>query len=222
MTKHIRKETVKQEKNQSEEVSDRTKENGSLSEIQEEQNSAPGEPGENNQSEDLTEPYSNDADSSMKVTEARLADMNDKYLRLSAEFDNYRKRTLREKAELVKSAGEDILSNILPVLDNFERALSAIKSNSEPEAIKEGILLIYSKFRDFLTQRGVKEIDTLNKPFDPDLHDAITKIPVTSKEKQGIVIDVVEKGYYLNDKIIRHSKVVVGEYTEPGTSGAKS
>jgi len=222
MTKQNRKATVKQEKIQAEEISDRSNENGTLSEIQGEQNNVAGESDEYNQSENQTEPTSNNDDSPLKIVESKLAEMSDKYLRLSAEFDNYRKRTMREKAELVKSAGEDILSNILPVLDNFERALAAIKSTSEPEAIKEGILLIYSKFKDFLTQRGIKEIDTLNKPFDPDLHDAITKIPVSSKEEHGIVIDVVEKGYYLNDKIIRHSKVVVGEYKAPGTSGATS
>ncbi len=222
MTKHNRKETVKQEKIQTGEINDESRENETLSETQIEQNNVTRESGEYNQSENQAEPSFNSDDSALKVVESKLAEMNDKYLRLSAEFDNYRKRTMREKAELVKSAGEDILSNILPVLDNFERALSAIKSTSEPEAIKEGILLIYSKFKEFLTQRGVKEIDTMHKPFDADLHDAITKIPVGSKEQQGIVIDVVEKGYYLNDKIIRHSKVVVGEYTEAGTSGEKS
>jgi molecular chaperone GrpE len=146
--------------------------------------------------------------------------LNDKYLRLSAEFDNYRKRTMRERVELIKSAGEDILSNILPVLDNFDRALIAIRDSREPEAIKAGIDLIYIKFKEFLTQRGIKEIESLNKPFDADLFDAITKIPVSSIDQQGKVVDVVEKGYYLNDKIIRHSKVVVGEYTGPGTTGS--
>ena len=213
MTKRNKKETVEQEKNQSEELNQINNEGETISGVQDEQLES---------STNIDESISSSDDSSIKAVEAKLAEMNDKYLRLSAEFDNYRKRTIREKADLIKSAGEDILSNILPVLDNFERALSAIKSTSDPEAIKEGIVLIYTKFKEFLNQRGIKEIETLNKPFDAELHDAITKIPVHSKDQQGIVVDVVEKGYYLNDKIIRHSKVVVGEYTMPGTSGAAS
>ena len=213
MTKRNKKETVEHEKNKSEELNQIKNEGETISGVQDEQLES---------STNIDESISSSEESSINAVEAKLAEMNDKYLRLSAEFDNYRKRTIREKADLIKSAGEDILSNILPVLDNFERALSAIKSTSDPEAIKEGIVLIYTKFKEFLNQRGIKEIETLNKPFDAELHDAITKIPVHSKDQQGIVVDVVEKGYYLNDKIIRHSKVVVGEYTEPGTSGARS
>jgi len=213
MTKRNKKETVEHEKNKSEELNQIKNEGETISGVQDEQLES---------STNIDESISSSEESSINAVEAKLAEMNDKYLRLSAEFDNYRKRTIREKADLIKSAGEDILSNILPVLDNFERALSAIKSTSDPEAIKEGIVLIYTKFKEFLNQRGIKEIETLNKPFDAELHDAITKIPVHSKDQQGIVVDVVEKGYYLNDKIIRHSKVVVGEYTMPGTSGAAS
>jgi molecular chaperone GrpE len=223
MTKRNRKDTVGQENHQSEEASDFKPDGVLPDEVQNEIAYTDGtdtiESAENNQAEPNPESDSPGEENSLKIIESKLAEMNDKYLRLSAEFDNYRKRTMRERAELIKSAGEDILSNILPVLDNFERALTAIKSSNDPDAIKEGILLIYGKFKDFLSQRGIKEIDTLNKPFDSELHDAITKFPVSSKDQQGIVIDVVEKGYYLNDKIIRHSKVVVGEYTDPGTSG---
>jgi molecular chaperone GrpE len=220
MTRHNRKEIVEQEKNQAEEISEFKKMEEVTSGIQDEQSNSNEAPIPN-AADTPVELTSSDEDSSLKMAESRIAEMNDRYLRLSAEFDNYRKRTIREKSELIKSAGEDILSNILPVLDNFERALAAIKGSSEPEAIKAGIVLIYGKFKEFLTQRGIKEIESLNKPFDAELHDAITKIPVNSKEQQGQVIDVVEKGYYLNDKIIRHSKVVVGEYTEPG-NGATS
>ncbi len=145
----------------------------------------------------------------------KINELQDKYLRLSAEFDNYRKRTIRERADLIKSAGEDVLSGILPVVDNFERALAHLTDAKEPDAIKEGILLIYNKFREFISQRGIKEISALNLPFDADLHDAVAKMPVTEKEKHNLIIDVVEKGYYLNDKIIRHAKVVVGEYRDP-------
>ena len=113
--------------------------------------------------------------------------------------------------ELTKTAGEDILINILPVMDDFERALSSIDQAKEISAVKEGVQLIYTKFKDFLKQRGVKEIGAKEKEFDTDLHEAITKIPAPNKKLKGKVVDVVEKGYYLNEKVIRFSKVVIGE-----------
>ena len=142
---------------------------------------------------------------------AKLQDINDKYMRLSAEFDNYRKRTLKEKMELTKSAGEKILVNVLPVMDNFERALQSIDEAKDIEALKEGVHLIYNNFKDFISQNGVKEIEAINKEFDTDIHEAITKIPAPSEEMKGKVVDCVEKGYTLNEKVIRFSKVVVGE-----------
>jgi molecular chaperone GrpE len=141
----------------------------------------------------------------------KLAEMQDKYLRLSAEFDNYRKRTLREKIELTKTASESLLLNLLPVLDDFERGITLMDSAADCKAMKDGIDLIYLKFRSFLEQNGVKEIEALNKDFDVDLHDAVTKIPVSEKKLKGKVVDVVQKGYVLNEKVIRFSKVVVGE-----------
>ena len=146
--------------------------------------------------------------------EQKVNELQDKYLRLSAEFDNYRKRTMRERVELIKSAGEDVLTGILPVLDNFERALSHLAETQDFGAIKDGIVLIYSKFKDFLSQRGIREIESLNVPFNADLHDAIARMPVQEKEKHNLVIEVLEKGYYLNDKIVRHAKVLVGDYYE--------
>jgi molecular chaperone GrpE len=143
--------------------------------------------------------------------EEKLTEMVDKYIRLSAEFDNYRKRTLREKIELTKYAGEDILKNLIPVMDDFERGLKQMESNENCIAAKIGIELIYNKFLSFLKQCGVKEIEAVNKDFNVDLHEAITKIPAPDESMKGKVVDVVEKGYYLNDKIIRFSKVVVGE-----------
>lgn len=143
--------------------------------------------------------------------EEKLAELQDKYLRLSAEFDNYRKRTLKERIELIKSAGESILLSLLPVMDDFDRAINLMESAPDSRAMKEGIDLIYSKMREFLKQNGVKEIDALDKDFDTDLHEAVTKIPATDKKKKGKVVDVIQKGYYLNDKVIRYSKVVVGE-----------
>jgi molecular chaperone GrpE len=145
--------------------------------------------------------------------EQKYKELNDKYLRLTAEFDNFRKRSLKEKMDLIKTAGEDILINILPVVDNFERALKSINNNTSEEgkAISEGIELIYSKFKEFLSQRGVKEIDASGKAFDTDLHEAITKIPAPQEDMKGKVIDVIEKGYLMHEKVIRFSKVVIGE-----------
>jgi molecular chaperone GrpE len=141
----------------------------------------------------------------------KLAEMQDKYLRLSAEFDNYRKRTLREKMELSKYATEDLLLKILPVMDDFERALSHMDTATEFVSIKSGIDLIYSKLTDFLKQNGVREIESLNCPFNVDLHDAVAKTPVEEEARKGKIVDVLQKGYYLQDKVIRHSKVVIGE-----------
>lgn len=141
----------------------------------------------------------------------KLAEMNDKYLRLSAEFDNYRKRTLKEKMELTKSAGEQILTNILPVVDNFERALKSMSVSKDVAALKEGVDLIYANFKSFLTQNGVKEIETENADFNTDIHEAVTTIPAPAPELKGKVLDCIEKGYYLNDKVMRFAKVVVGE-----------
>lgn len=141
----------------------------------------------------------------------KLQDINDKYLRLTAEFDNYRKRTLKEKMELTKSAGEKILVNVLPVMDNFERALQSMDQASDIEAVKEGVNLIYSNFKEFISQNGVKEIEAVNKDFDTDIHEAITKIPAPNEDLKGKVVDCVEKGYLLNEKVIRFAKVVVGE-----------
>ncbi|PLX13487.1 MAG: nucleotide exchange factor GrpE [Marinilabiliales bacterium] len=146
-----------------------------------------------------------------KSDKEKFEEINDKYLRLAAEYDNYRKRTLKERMELTKTAGEDILVNILPVIDDFERALGSIDQATEIDAVKEGVQLIYSKFKEFLKQRGVKEIEAKEKDFDTDLHEAITKIPAPDEKLKGKVVDVVEKGYYLHEKVIRFSKVVIGE-----------
>ena len=151
------------------------------------------------------------SDLEIKVLQEKLDAANDKYLRLSAEFDNYRKRTLKEKAELTKSAGEQILEKILPVMDNFERALQSMETATDVPALREGVQLIYTTFRDFLSQHGVKEIECVNTDFNPDLQEAVTKIPAPSEEMKGKVVDCIQKGYTLYDKVIRFPKVVVGE-----------
>jgi len=141
----------------------------------------------------------------------KVSELNDKYLRLSAEYDNYRKRTLKERMELIKSAGEGTLKALLPVVDDFDRALVHLNEASDLKAVKEGIDLIYIKFQEFLKRNGLVEIDAKNKDFDTDLHEAVTKIPAPSDDMKGKVVDCIEKGYMLNEKIIRFAKVVVGE-----------
>ncbi|HSO85625.1 MAG TPA: nucleotide exchange factor GrpE [Draconibacterium sp.] len=141
----------------------------------------------------------------------KLAEITDKHLRLHAEFDNFRRRTLKEKAELIKSGGESVLINILPIVDDFERALNSLKEVSDDDAGKKGTQLIYSKFSEFLKQNNIREIDAINQDFDVDLHEAITKIPAPDENLKGKVVDVLQKGYLLNDKVIRFAKVVIGE-----------
>lgn len=144
-------------------------------------------------------------------TEALIAEWKDKYLRLSAEFDNYRRRTLKEKMELTKFAGEQMIKDLLPVIDDFERGMQHLDQAQDLEAFKQGIVLIYNKFNDFLQQKGLKEIAALNAEFSTDFHEAITKVPVQDESMKGKIIDVVQKGYLMDDKVVRYSKVVIGE-----------
>ena len=141
----------------------------------------------------------------------KLQELHDKHLRLQAEFDNFRRRTLKEKADLIKSGGESVLINILPVIDDFERAIDSLKDLPDDDAGKQGTVLIYNKFEEFLKQNNVKEIEAINQDFDVDHHEAITKIPAPKEELKGKVVDVVQKGYCLNEKVIRFAKVVIGE-----------
>lgn len=148
--------------------------------------------------------------SDLLALQAELAQMQEKYLRSVAEFDNYRKRTLREKMELSKLAGQEILSGFLPVVDDVDRAIAIMDQATDMEAMKEGILLINNKLKEFLLQKGVKEIEALNTDFNTDTHEAITKIAVEEETQKGKVVDVIQKGYYLYDKVMRYAKVVVG------------
>jgi molecular chaperone GrpE len=147
----------------------------------------------------------------VRAIEEKLAEMQDKYIRLSAEFDNYRKRTLREKMDISKYAGENVLLGIIPLMDDFERALKHMDSSDECSALRDGINIIYGKFGEFLKQNGIKEIDSINCNFNVDLHEAVAKVQVDDAEKKGKVVDVILKGYYLQDKVLRFAKVVVGE-----------
>jgi len=135
----------------------------------------------------------------------------DRYLRLAAEFDNYRKRTLKEKAELIKNGGEKTLTAILPVLDDFERALKNMEATEETRAMKEGVELIFNKFNKVLEQEGLQKIETEGQAFDVDFHEAIALIPAPSEDLKGKILDCVQTGYKLNDKVIRHAKVAVAQ-----------
>ena len=141
----------------------------------------------------------------------QIEEQKDKYLRLSAEFDNYRKRTMKEKAELILNGGEKSISSILPIVDDFERALKNMETATDVAAVKEGVELIYNKFMSVLGQNGVKVIETKEQPIDTDYHEAIAVIPAPNEALKGKILDCVQTGYILNDKVIRHAKVVVGE-----------
>ena len=147
----------------------------------------------------------------LEDAQAVIEEQKDKYLRLSAEFDNYRKRTMREKADLIKTGGEGALKNLLPIIDDFERALQNVRAAEDVEAVKEGVDLIFGKFMGYLSQQGVKPIEAIGKPFDTEEFEAIATIPAPELDMKGKVLDCVQTGYTLFDKVIRHAKVVVGE-----------
>ncbi|MNK29955.1 heat shock protein GrpE [compost metagenome] len=174
-----------------------------------------------NTSENPTENVEN-TDAAANVTEqapeltaeeklqAEVQQLNDKYLRLYAEFDNYKRRTQKERVELLQTAGKDVIVSLLPVLDDFDRALKAMESASEVAPVKEGVLLVSTKLKNTLAQKGLKDVESISQPFNTDFHEAITNIPAPTEELKGKVIDEVEKGYTLNDNVIRFAKVVVG------------
>jgi molecular chaperone GrpE len=147
----------------------------------------------------------------LEEAQQMVREEKDKYLRLSAEFDNYRKRTLKEKAELIKNGGEKTLTAILPVLDDFERALKNMEASEETKAMKEGVELIFNKFQKILGQEGLQKIETEGKEFDTDFHEAIALIPAPSEDLKGKILDCVQTGYMLNEKVIRHAKVAVAQ-----------
>ena len=179
--------------------------------VEEPQNTAEEQP-QNDQAEEAA-PLTHEEQLEKELEEAQTAieEQQDKYLRLSAEFDNYRKRTIKEKAELILNGGEKSISSILPVIDDFERAIKTMETAKDVSAVKEGVELIYNKFMAVLAQNGVKVIEKKDQPLDTDYHEAIAVIPAPSEEQKGKILDCVQTGYTLNDKVIRHAKVVVGE-----------
>ena len=168
--------------------------------------------GENTQEEAQAELSAEEQLANMLAEAQQMVEeQKDKYLRLSAEFDNYRKRTLKEKAELIKNGGEKTLTAILPVLDDFERALKNMEASEETKAMKEGVELIFSKFQKILGQEGLQKIETEGQAFDTDFHEAIALIPAPSEDFKGKILDCVQTGYMLNEKVIRHAKVAVAQ-----------
>jgi len=147
----------------------------------------------------------------LELMAQKCTELNDKNLRLMAEFDNYRKRTMKERMDLLKTASEKVLVDMLPLVDDFERGLKAMETSEDVQAVKDGVGLIYSKFIAFLTQNGVKAIPTENEVFDTEYHEAITTFPAPTEDLKGKIVDCVSKGYTMNEKVIRFSKVVVGE-----------
>lgn len=168
--------------------------------------------------EETTEGMMEEAQEALAASQAELTaakqendELRDKFLRLYAEFDNYKKRTLKEKMELMKTASQDIIVALLPVLDDFDRAKKNAEDESNAEVFSDGVRLVYQKLYNVLKARGLEPMETNGEVFDPELHEAVTEIPAPSEEMKGHIIDTIEKGYKLNDKIIRHAKVVVGK-----------
>jgi molecular chaperone GrpE len=181
----------------------------SMNEENKKQESA-GEDAQESVQQDLPEVPVNESEKKIAELEEQVAQLNDKYLRIYSEFDNFRRRTAREKVELLNAAGEETIKALLPVLDNFERALRTNETATDLKAVNEGINLIAHMLRSTLQQKGLQAITSIGEPFNTDVHEAITEIPAPSPEMKGKVVDEVEKGYTLNGKVIRFAKVVVG------------
>lgn len=212
-----KKGSQNQEEGQAQEESKQNDNETKADQEQEEEVSKEGESETSEKKEEASqeEEEANSAEDRIKQLEKQLEDMNEKHLRLFSEFDNFKKRTKKEKSELIKSAGEDVIGELLPVLDDFERAIS---SNKEIEAegeqidqLKDGFELIFNKMMKTLQDKGLQEMEADGEEFNTDRHEAMTKMPVEDEAQKGKVVEVVQKGYYLNDKVLRYAKVVVGE-----------
>lgn len=170
------------------------------------------QPAEENENQEETSTESTEtSNGELENLKVQYAQLNDSYLRLHAEYDNYRKRTLKEKAELIKNGGESALKNILPVIDDFERAIDMLQKANAEQSSLEGIELIYNKFQSYLKQNGVKKMEVIGLEFDAEYHEAVTMIPAPSEEQKGKIIDCIQNGYFLNEKVIRFAKVIVGK-----------
>lgn len=164
-----------------------------------------------NNTENTTETSTDENAKKLQELQAKYNELNEKYVRLFSEFDNFRRRTIKEKADLLRSAGEDVLKDILPVWDDFDRAKKAMQASENITSAKEGFDLIYNKFIDALKKKGVEEMQCIGQEFNPDLHEAITEVPAPTEDLKGKIVDVVEKGYFFNGKILKYAKVIVGK-----------
>lgn len=170
--------------------------------------------GGENQSADVppqSEAFDDEASAEIEHLKDQNKELKDKYLRLYAEFENYKKRTLKEKLELMRTASADTIKALLPVLDDFDRAKKNAEDENTQETFSEGVTLVYNKLHNVLKNKGLEPMESTGQPFDPELHEAVTEIPAPNEEMKGKVVDTIEKGYHLNDTIIRHAKVVVGK-----------
>ncbi|HEU4860007.1 MAG TPA: nucleotide exchange factor GrpE [Chitinophagaceae bacterium] len=157
----------------------------------------------------LNEPLVNEPE--LETLRNELGEMKEKFIRKVAEFENFKKRNLKERMDLIQTAGKEVIVDLLEVLDDCERAEKQLNASEEGSQAKEGVMLVFNKLRSILSAKGLKPMETINKDFNPDIHEAITEVPAPSEEQKGKVIDEIQKGYYLNDKIIRYAKVVVGK-----------
>ncbi len=208
--KEQQEEAKRQEETQDqEEKEEQTQEEGTS-------NSNTDQEAKQNESEDQGDQQGEKgAEERVKELEKQLENLNEKHLRLFSEFDNFKKRTKKEKSELIKSAGEDVIGELLPVLDDFERAIASNKEieaeGEQIEQLKNGFELIFNKLKKTLEEKGLQEMEAEGEEFNTDRHEAMTRMPVEDEEKKGTVVEVVQKGYYLNDKVLRYAKVVVGQ-----------
>jgi molecular chaperone GrpE len=187
-----------------------TPEEQELNELQEEKAVSPEEAQAQSDGDKTGEESNESAVSEEDKLKAEVAEWQNKHLRLYAEFDNFKRRTSKERLELLQMAGKDVIIDLLPVLDDFERAQKSMETATDIEAVKEGVKLVHHKLRNTLTSKGLKEMEAKGKEFNADLHEGITNIPAPTEDLKGKVIDELEKGYYLNDKVIRFAKVIIG------------
>lgn len=161
--------------------------------------------------DELSDAVEDSKDKEIEELKAQVEKEKKEYLFLMAEFDNFRKRTLKEKSEIIKNAGENVFKGLLPIVDDLERALKASENATDVQSVREGVILIYNKLKKFMEQNGVKSFDEDDDTFDAERHEAISAVPVPDEDKKGKILDTIEKGYTINDKVLRHAKVVVGQ-----------
>ncbi len=164
-----------------------------------------------NNDQQTTEANVDESSKKLQEIQVKYDELNEKYIRLFSEFDNFRRRTTKERADLLRSAGDDVLKEMLPVLDDFDRAKKAMHASENITSAKEGFDLIHNKFTDALKKKGIEEMQCIGVEFNPDLHEAITEVPAPSEDMKGKIMDVIEKGFYINGKILKYAKVIVGK-----------